>query len=161
MSIKWKLFSTANIVFLSAYLLLFGLAIGFAVEQLRERKEFLDFVPFMASLLITILNSAFNIYVAHKHLPDKPLSRRIRTAYFISAIVFAISFIIISVSLIGDINDNPTSRPADNFFYFMVSIFILNSFTGIFILLNQFVITKYIEKNYKDSFDRQIEDIGK
>ena len=161
MPIKWKLFGMVNILFLCAYILLFVLAIGFVVNQLEEKKELIAFIPFMTSLLITIFNSAFNIYVTHKHLPDKPLGRSGKAAYFISASLFAISFIIISVSLIRDINNNLTHRPSDNFFYVMLSILILNSLTGLFILFNQFTIAKYIDKNYKISFDKQIEDIGK
>jgi carbon starvation protein CstA len=161
MPTKWKLFGMANVLFLGAYLLLFVLAIGFVNEQLHEKKDIISFMPFMTSLLITIFNSAFNTYVSHKHLPDKPFSRRIRTAYFISAILFAISFIIISISIFRDINDEFGYRSTDNFFYAMLSIFSLNTLTGLFILFNQFVIAKFVENNYRRSLDKQIEDLGK
>jgi hypothetical protein len=104
--------------------------------------------------VITILNSFFNIYVYHKHLPRRPLKKRKGTFHLISAIVYSAAFTFIVISFLSAITDGLKSRTMDNDAYLILSIFFFNFLVGLFILINQFMVRKVIVKNYKLSFKK-------
>jgi hypothetical protein len=100
------------------------------------------------SQVITILNSFFNIYVYHKHLPRRPFKKRRGTFYLISAILYSIAFTFIAVYLFTGIREGLKFRPVDNAAYLLLSIFFFNLLVGLFILINQFIIRKALVRGH-------------
>ena len=160
MSIRWKLFALANYVLLLSYLFFFVMAIRFLTKVEQDGKGLAAFILVIASVLITILNSIFNLYVFHKHLPKKIFSRSMGIFYSISTILFTISWTIILVSYIKLIDDAISSSSANNSLYFPVSVFLLSLFCGLIILGNQVFVRDFITKNYKADTNEMIENIG-
>jgi carbon starvation protein CstA len=145
MPVKWKLFALANYLFLFAYLLLFIGVLRFIIEEVPHEQPLKPLLPLIAGQLIVILNSILNIYVFHKHLPNKLFSKTLKTAYIISTVLFVISLVVIIISLNQAINDELKVEQKGNFIIFIQSLFFLHIFLGLFILINQFLIRRFIE----------------
>lgn len=153
MPIKWKLFGIANYIILLIHAFLLLGAMRFTTEVAAESQDMAGFMPFMVSLFIVILNAVFNLYIFHKHLPDNPVSRRVKTPYLISAILFAIALMIISIPLIRDSFDELSFSSDKSFGFFLLTIFCLVLLIGLFVLINQFVVLKFIEKNATEDIE--------
>jgi len=158
MTIKWKVFALANYIFGLLYFILLVYAMRFTVEAVPPSEDLTPFFPFLASLIIVVFNSVFNLYIFHFRLPDKPLSRRMARLYLVSTILFIISLIIIFASFFLSVRDELTSVQFDNSHYLLLTFFFLNLLAGIFILVNQLLLRKFIEKNNDSSLDTSMKE---
>jgi small-conductance mechanosensitive channel len=147
MPLKWKLFGLANYFILLVYIFLLLGAMRFTIEVDTEGQGMLGFMFFMISLFIVVLNAVFNLYIFHKHLPDNKISKRGKIAYKISATLYAVSLLTISITLIRDTIHELKIDADSGAGYFMLIFFCVNSLIGLFVLINQFRIIKFIEKN--------------
>lgn len=125
------------------YVFLFIGAQRFTVEKIPAEESLGPFMPFMISLFIIIFNSAFNIYVYHKYLPNRPFSGSAKMVSLVSVILFSIALCIIVVNLIKSIAEDLISQPAESYTNFLIIISILTLIIGIFIIISQLKMRKY------------------
>jgi len=144
MPIRWYLFAVANYIFLITYIFFFLGALRFTAEVLPADVSLGFFGLFIISLAITVFNSAFNLYVFHGYMPARILSRKMKTSYIVSTILFTASLIIVTISLL-----QAMSEAEAEFKDFLNWVIVLNTAIGTFILLHQFMVRKFLEKNYR------------
>lgn len=160
MTLKWKLFCIVNYVFIIFYFILLILTLRYIVEVVPGDAESGIVSQIIVILLVFIINSFLNVYIFHKHLPGKPFSSHFNIFYIISTILFAICLVLCLFILSRDMNMAMKEAPSDGSTIFLQILFFSNFFLGLFILINQFLIKKAIDKNYRNSLNNQIEDIG-
>jgi hypothetical protein len=147
LTLKWKLFGLANYIMLIAYLYLITLSMRFIIEEVPHEQSLAPLMPVFISQIVIIINLAFNIYAFHIHLPHKPLSHKKKRYYLILFLLNAISFSIITIYSFIEIYDELKSQSFGNFAYFILSVFSLHFLLGLFILVCQFDLRKFIKTN--------------
>lgn len=150
MPLKWYVFGFANYLMLAAYIILFDTSFRFIFEEVGPDESLVSFFPIIVSQGLIIVASVVNLYIFHKRLPNKLLSRTERRVFLISSILFIAAFSFLTVitfvtiyneSFQADFRD--VSQPAMILWFF-------HFFIGIFIIINQVearrILTKKDEK---------------
>src|SRR5690348_11691136 len=90
--VRWRIFAVANYLFLLFYGFLLYKIFELAIQDPPEDDgTMLEVYLVIASLVMIVLNAAFNILVFHLHFPRKPLGRLRHVTYTIAAILNIIS----------------------------------------------------------------------
>lgn len=158
---KWKIFAVSNYILLLLYGFLFYMAVEFSISSGNfTNAEIHEGFLLMSVLLIVFLNSLFNIYIFHKHLPNKPL-RRLQTIFlFFFNTLYGISLIIILLASITELRSSWTSNDDIAFIYFLSAIVLLTLILGTYIFIMQFFVTRAINQKVKTLQEKIINDIG-
>lgn len=146
MSLRWKLFGIANYAMFIFYVFLFIGAQRFTIEKVPAGENLAPFMPFMISLLIVVLNSAFNIYIFHKYLPNRSFPKRVKRACLVSVILFSTGLVIILFNTIKMVAEDLKSNIADNLTNFLIIFSLMSLAWGIFIIVSQLKMRKYFSK---------------
>jgi hypothetical protein len=118
----------------------------FIIEQVPGEESLVSLMPILFSQAVIIINSVFNIFIFHIHLPNKPLTRRKSILYKISSILYAITFSVISIYYFITLYDALSSHPFDKPANLALAMFFAHLLIGIFILVCQFNVRKFLEK---------------
>lgn len=149
MSLRWKLFGPANYVNLLVNYFYLLTSIIFAIGEIPDDVSLITFLPYFLCPVVGMVNSFYNILVFHKNLPDQLFTNKRRIAYKVSTWLYLVSFILISIAVFSvsieffDILSE--EYPVSLWIFFVFLPWAL----GVFILINQFMIRKFIEKNHR------------
>jgi hypothetical protein len=110
--------------------------------------------------LLIILVSLLNLYVTYKFFPHKMLYGRIKKRYTVSAFVYALTLSGLLYFLITAISEELNSRQDDNTGTILIIIFACLLAMGIFSLIMQFSVNKFLAANYKKNMLVIINEIG-
>lgn len=146
MSLRWKIFGIANYAMFIFYVFLFIGAQRFTIEKVSPEESLAPFMPFMICLLIVVFNSAFNIYVFHKYLPNRSFSKRVNTTCLVSVILFSTGLVIILFNTIKMVAEDLKSGIADSLTSFLIIFSLMSLAFGIFIIASQLKMRKYFSE---------------
>lgn len=156
MPVKWKLFGIGSYIMLLFYLVILVVAI----RGLPRSGSVENVVPITISIFFIVLNSGFNIYLFHKHFPDKPMSTPGYRYYKISTIVYTVSLAIILLDSIPYSTEAFKSGIYDSFFYFILLHSVID-LIALYILFLQYFVRKTIEMNFRNKTENQLMNLGK
>lgn len=161
MPLRWKLFAVANYLLLAGYLFLLILIVKFLFEtNIRSTNGLLEFILISTSMLFIVVNSVCNVYVFHKHLRGKPFNYNFKIFYTIFSVLYLLSLAVVLISLIPAIADELRYSERRRFGYFLVTIFSFTLILGGFVLINQFLVRRYIKRKNQDEIGKMINEIG-
>lgn len=160
MPLKWKFFGIANYLLALFFLLVIVFAIK-AFFNPHSGMKHLDGARLITfSIFVIFLNSCFNIYFFHRHLPHRLPGKNLRIFYRVSTLLGTIAFIIVFWQFITDVYSIFTSEEDPSFIYFMIVVY-ASVLTCLLILLMQYSLPKYLEKRSKEEINKQLTAIGK
>ncbi|HMU45781.1 MAG TPA: hypothetical protein PKC72_05385 [Chitinophagaceae bacterium] len=143
---RWYLIAIANYIFILGHAFFLIAAFVFSAGISPPG----GFLLFMLCLAIIIFNSAFNLYIFHGYMPGKKIKEGMKRKYIISTTLFIAAFIGLIYTLVTVISDEDIGDSDNGFASFLKWTLILNFIIGLFILINQFSVIKFIEKISKD-----------
>lgn len=158
--IKWKLFHFANYVQLFSFLLLFGLVLKTLSDQKMLAEFVLLSVLFCTGLFLIIVNYVLNLYIIYKYFPNRTFQGKTATFYFIATIIHLLLLAGFLLLCLFALNEELNADTGDNTGMIMLFILFTLFLTGLFILIMQFQVKKFLEAGQKKSIDTLIENIG-
>ena len=124
----------------------------FVIEVVPSDESLIPLLPLVASFLIIFINCLLNLAII-RTFPHKTFSKQTITLYSISGIGFTISILIVLFHLIGLYNDELKENPNDNFVKGILFLILILLITGLIIIINQFIIIKYLKGNQKENIE--------
>jgi hypothetical protein len=158
--LKWKLFRFVNYLLLVAFLFLLILVMNAAVKGALVQSLIIISVLISIESLLIILISLLNLYITYKFFPHKMLYGRIKKLYTVSAFVYALTLSGLIYFLITAISEELNSRQDDNTGTILIIIFACMLAMGIFSVIMQFSVNKFLAANYKKNMLVIINEIG-
>lgn len=159
MSAKWRFFVIVNYLMTVFYLiiLVFAIKAFFNPESGMRTLEGARLITFC--LFVVFSNTCFNIYIFHKNMPDKLLSKKLKLIYRVMTGLCTMAFAILLLLFIPDFYSIYTSEEDPSFIYF-ISLISAVIITNLLTLLMQYYLPGSVEKKNKERISKEIDTIG-
>ncbi len=159
MPAKWRFFIIANYVIAVFYLAVISFAIKAFFNPASGMRTLAGarFITFC--FFVVLINSCFNIYIFHRHYPDRLLSKKRRLIHRFMTGLSIMAFAGMLWQFVPDFYAIYHSDEAPSFIYFIsfiAAIMIIN----LVILSFQYSLPGSVEKKNKERVSQEINSIG-
>jgi hypothetical protein len=155
--LKWKLF----LVFSYLQLLLFSVTILFNIYRILFYKFGVKSVALiLACCLIICLNHFLTITTVHRFFPNTPVPKSRRRLTGITGILTSVLLLMFILGLIVVMLEKPENLNNYSLYITVLSLFLVICLSGIYTLIMQLGIFKFLDRNHAIEMNSLIDSIG-
>lgn len=111
-------------------------------------------------ILLIILNSIFNLFISYKYFSNKQLTKKTNSIFITSTIFYSCALAGLLVLAVYGLSEELKEPHSDNTGMILAITLLFFFVIGLYILIMQLSIRKFIEANYKKTIRSLIENIG-
>jgi hypothetical protein len=158
---KWKLFLLVNYLLLivTGVFILFEIGLILFTSNTTAAKKPGAMIYALVFFLLICLICLLNIIIVHRFFPKKPLSGKPKQLFIISRIILAVLAVFLFLSTVASLFMLISKPDPAGYLVTIFSVLLFGCSTIVVIL--QFQIPQYLNKNNTENIDLLIESIGK
>lgn len=163
LSLKWKFFLIASYLQLIIYGLFAGVIIFRLPEPGKSGQDRFYVIFFLVVLSLAVLNHLLSVYTVHKYFPDTSNSPKIKILLKISGIINIPVSVLLLIIYVDGLNYQVTSSYSRMgnigiaLFITLLGVWL----AGLFTLILQFGVSRYLARNNANRMTSLINSIGK
>ena len=159
LSKKWRFFGIANYILSVFYFVVFAFAMKAFFNPENDLRNLQGAKLLTACIGVIFLNSCLNIYIFHRHLPERLINKWLHIFYRLITIVFTAALLILLKEFIPHIPHLLSTEENTGFRIFLIWL-LITLILAILVLVLQIKLPASVTANHNEEIRQEIENIG-